>query len=262
MCTNIIQNVLYITTLNIKQRITNPLTTMSVHNTLHIMPGSGQRDLLSLPPFPLTLAYPTYEEYEQACTDLVSRLGLAIDNMVMRMSFGRSAAPLMWTSYDLLVLGVLDSADLIDSLQVLLRSFLTPTRNTKDEIAATCTNLTNRIVAHLETVCRVHISTMRLYSLGQFSPNLEFLNTTLKVEMLQLLGTPRENTGILGSYIMKDAFVVKSWHTFTASEWDEFEDAFCRRFITLGLDRDTIMLIANYVDSKESGWAWETVQTL
>ena len=68
---------------------------MSVHNTLHIMPGSGQRDLLSLLPFPLTLAYPTYEEYEQACTDLVSRLGLAIDNMVMRMSSGRSAAPLM-----------------------------------------------------------------------------------------------------------------------------------------------------------------------
>ena len=103
---------------------------------------------------------------------------------------------------------------------------------------------------------------MRLYSLGQFLPNLEFLNTTLKVEMLQLLGTLRENTGILGSYIMKDAFVVKSWHTFTASEWDDFEDAFCRRFIELGLDRDTIMLIADYVDSKQSGWAWETVQTL
>ena len=25
---------------------------------------------------------------------------------------------------------------------------------------------------------------------------------------------------------------------------------------------DTIMLIADYVDSKESGWAWETVQAI
>lgn len=206
-------------------------------------------NLTYLPELTVDLGYETFDLFQNAAATLKTNVLYELEAMITRMGFEVATTPLLWTTYDLLMIGTLDTTDLRISFQAYFLKFMRYRENADPGVWKAVMNVNDLMMERLEMVCRVYISSIKSMQ-NMITPpqvNLPDLCAILQAEALLLLGNVDQFTGVLGKYVFDSQFEIMPWKIFRKQEWTRFREQVAVVLILKGLLRDNIEKIISFL---------------